>query len=141
MEHVNVLLDIVTSKVTEVAQSDVVVGEPITLGDITLVPLSRVSLGFGGGGGQGEGTNARRPGRRRGKRRGGDTDEAELEMGEGKGAGGGAGGAGKVRPVAVIVFSKEGITIEPIPDKKGAFDRVMDKVPELIDLVKDAVHR
>ena len=62
----------------------------------------------------------------------------KLEASEGKGMGGGAGGGGKVRPVGVIVFSPDGVTIEPIPDKQGVLDKLFDKVPELIDMVKDA---
>jgi hypothetical protein len=38
-------------KMADVARSDVVVGEPIALGEVTVVPLSRVSVGFGAGGG------------------------------------------------------------------------------------------
>ena len=137
MEHVNALIDLVAGTVTDVAQSDVVVGKPIELGDTTIVPLSRVSLGFGGGGGEGEGKGPKkRRGKGRDKTNGNKTDASELAEGRGTGAGGG--GAGKVRPVGVIVFSSEGVSIEAIPDKKGTFDKLFEKVPELIDMISDA---
>jgi uncharacterized spore protein YtfJ len=139
MEHVDSLLDLVAGKVTEVAQSDVVVGDPIELGDVTLVPLSRVSLGFGGGGGEGEGTQGPRRGHWRSKgNNGGAKAEARFEGGEGKGTGLGGGGGGKVRPVGVIVFTSDGVSVEPIPDKLGVFDKIFEKVPDIIDLIKDA---
>ncbi len=139
MEHVNTLLDLVAGTVAEVAHSDVVVGEPIELGEVTIVPLSRVSLGFGGGGGEGEGKAPKHRRRSRNKNGGGKPD-ANGELAEGRGTGGGVGGGGKVRPVGVIVFTSEGVTIESIPDKKGVFDKIFDKVPEIIDMVNDARH-
>lgn len=138
MEHVNSLIDLVSGTVADVAQSDVVVGEPIEMGDVTIVPLSRVSLGFGAGGGEGQGMGPMHGHRRKKAKNGGAKIEAKLELGEGKGAGGGAGGGGKVRPVGVIIFDSEGVHIEPIPDKKNAFDKIFDKIPEVIDMVNDA---
>lgn len=140
MEHVNALIDLVAGTVADVAKSNVVVGEPIELGEVTIVPLSRVSLGFGGGGGEGEGKGAKQR-RRRNKEKNGAKLEARLELAEGRGIGMGAGGGGKVRPVAAIVFSSEGVSIEAVPDKKGVVDKIFDKVPEIIDLVNDVRDR
>jgi uncharacterized spore protein YtfJ len=143
MEHVNTLIDIVTGTVSDVAKSDVVVGEPIVLGDTTLIPLSRVSVGFGAGGGEGEGKGPAGGRRRRGRGKasngngngGGECDE----LAEGKGLGMGAGGGGKVRPVGVIVMAPDGVRVEMIRDRTGVLDKLVDRVPELIDLIKDAV--
>lgn len=129
MEHVHEILSVVTGKVAEVARGDVVVGDPIQMGEVTIVPLTRVSIGFGGGGGEGEGTQK---GKKNGK---------HAHGGKGKGFGGGVGGGGKVRPVAVIVFTKDDVTVEPIPDRKGIFDKIMDKVPDVIDMVKDVAKK
>ena len=51
MDHVIELMEEMMTTLTETAQSEVVVGEEIALGKATVVPLSRVSIGFGGGGG------------------------------------------------------------------------------------------
>ena len=120
MEQVLQMLDLVSAEAGQVANSDVVVGDPIEVGDTTVVPLCRVSLGFGAGGGQGEGEPPK------GKRHG-----------SGRGTGGGGGGGGKVRPVGVIVLGPDGVEVHPIPDRRGIVDRVFDRVPEVIDLVKD----
>lgn len=141
MEHVSTLIDLVAGTVADVAKSNVVVGEPIELGDVTIVPLSRVSLGFGGGGGEGEGKGPKQRRRRKHGKDAGAKLEARVELAEGRGAGVGAGGGGKVRPVGAIVFSSEGVSIEAVPDKKGVFDKIFDKVPDIIDLVNDVRER
>jgi len=129
MQHIKELLELVTGKLETVAQSDAVVGEPIELGGVTLVPLTRISVGFGMGGGEGEGQGFG-PGAHGGKKRGTGP--------QGKGVGGGTGGGAKVRPVAVAIFSADGVEILPIKDKKGLLDRLFDKMPELMDMVKEA---
>lgn len=130
IEEVQELFGLVSTKISDLGKSDLVVGEPIEVDGNTIVPLSRVSVGFGGGGGEGEGEGMHpQPHKRFGGKK------ANVK---GKGAGGGAGGGGKVRPVAVIVFTKDDVTVEPIPDKKGVFDKIFDKVPDVIDLVRKA---
>jgi uncharacterized spore protein YtfJ len=121
MEHINDIVDAVSSKLANVANSNVVVGTPMELGGITVVPISRVSVGLGVGGGTGEG------------------ESPDSKHGRGRGTGGGTGGAGKVRPVAVAVFKPEGVEILPIADKRGKLDGVFEKIPDLVDKIKDAV--
>jgi len=129
MQHVKELLELVTGKLETVAHSDTVVGEPIELGGVTLVPLTRISLGFGMGGGEGEGQGFGPGAHGRTRRAAGP---------QGKGIGGGTGGGAKVRPVGVAIFSADGVEILPIKDKKGLLDRLFDRVPELVDMVKEA---
>jgi uncharacterized spore protein YtfJ len=134
MEGILQLVELVSGKVSEYAKSDVVVGEPIVAGNVTLVTLSRVGVGFGGGGGEGEGDFPEgHHGHGPMKPRGG--GESGFE---GKGMGGGAGAGGRVRPVAVIAFTPEGVQVLPIPDKKGLVDKVFDRMPDLIELAKKA---
>jgi uncharacterized spore protein YtfJ len=133
MEHLNDILELVSEQLSSVASSDAVVGVPIELGSVTVVPLSRVSIGFGGGGGEGEGSV--RP-HQKSKKKGGPTIELELQPG--KGQGGGSGGGAKVRPVAVIVFGEDGVQILPIPNKRGKLHRLLDKIPDLVERVKEA---
>jgi uncharacterized spore protein YtfJ len=129
MQHVKELLDLVIGKLETVAQSDAVVGEPIELGGVTLVPLTRINLGFGVGGGEGEG---------QGFGPGAHGPKKQVGGALGKGVGGGTGGAAKVRPVGVAIFSADGVEILPIKDKKGLMDRLFDKIPDLVEMVKEA---
>ena len=51
---VSELMETTMTKIREMVDSNSVIGEPITTPDgVTLIPVSRVSLGFGSGGGAG----------------------------------------------------------------------------------------
>ena len=124
MQHVKDLVELVSGKLSETAQSDLVVGQPIEAGEVTIVPLSAVSLGFGGGGGEGEGEPPHEHG----------PAKLKKKCVKGKGLGGGTGGGAKVRPVAVAVFTKDRVEIIPIGEKKGLLDKLFDRIPELIEM-------
>lgn len=81
-----------------------VVGEPITLEGNTVIPL--VSVGFGFGVGAGEGSDPKK----------------------GAGNGGAAGGGGGVKPVALVIVSKEGVRVEAV---KGATASLVEKVADV----------
>ena len=126
MSNVVELVEMVTGKLSTFASSDVVVGAPIELGKTTIVPLSRLSIGFGAGGGGGEGkAGAARTAKKRG--------------GRGKGSVTGGGGGARVRPVGVAVITDAGVDIIPIPGPKGVIDRIFDLLPDLVDKVKGVV--
>jgi uncharacterized spore protein YtfJ len=130
MEHVKDILGHVTSELTRVAQSNVVVGDTVELGGVKIVPLSRISLGFGGGGGEGEGDIEMKPGLKAKK------SKSNKSSAIGSGIGGGAGGGAKVRPVGVAVFSDDGVEVLSIADEQGLFDKIFDKVPDIIEVAK-----
>ena len=121
MEHVHNIVEQVSTTLADIAQSDVVVGEPLEVGEVTVVPISRVAAGFGGGGGEGEGDAARRK---------------NHAAGTGKGKGGGSGGGAIVRPIAVAVFGKEGVEILRIDEKMGKLEKFLDQIPDLIERFK-----
>ena len=84
-------------KVREMADTNAIVGQPITTSDgVTLIPISKVSIGFGSGGG----------------------DYGKVQP---KGFGGGAGAGVRIDPVAFLVI-KDGTTrVLPVavPDRKS----------------------
>ena len=49
-QNVPTMLENTISKIREMVDVNNVVGEPIVVGDVTIVPVSKVSVGFGGGG-------------------------------------------------------------------------------------------
>jgi uncharacterized spore protein YtfJ len=79
---------------------DAVFGEPIKEGDVTVVPVAEVRLGFGYGSGSGRGRE--------------EESEGAPSTGEGRGSGGGAGGRASAR--GYIRISSEGVRFEPVPD-------------------------
>ncbi|MBI5498860.1 MAG: hypothetical protein HY907_01345 [Deltaproteobacteria bacterium] len=138
MEGILQLVELVSGKVSEFSKSDVVVGEPVVAGNVTLVTLSRVGVGFGGGGGEGEGDFADgHPHHGHGPGCGKADGKSDVGF-EGKGTGGGAGAGGKVRPVAVVAFTPDGVQVLSIPDKKGIVDKIFDRLPDVIELAKKA---
>ncbi|MDH5490358.1 MAG: spore germination protein GerW family protein [Myxococcales bacterium] len=116
MEQVQEIIEQVSATLADIAQSDVVVGQPMEFGEVTVVPISRVAAGFGGasGEGRGEGGSGRRGG-------------------SGTGKGTGTGGGAKVRPVAVIVFSPSGVEILPIDERQSKLERLLERIPEWVE--------
>ncbi|MEW6523860.1 MAG: spore germination protein GerW family protein [Bacillota bacterium] len=92
------------------------VGEPITIGDITLIPLISASCGVGGGGGQGS------------------SPQAES-AGKATGAGGGAGGGFRASPVAVIVVKGDSVEVLPVGRKGSALGKLLESLPSLVEKI------
>jgi uncharacterized spore protein YtfJ len=98
-------------KLFAVAQPGAVYGEPVTVGEYTVITASEVNVGMGFGFGLGGGSE------RGGRRQGVSEDKPQDEEGEaGIGGGGGGGGASAGRPVAVISVGPEGVQVEPVVD-------------------------
>jgi uncharacterized spore protein YtfJ len=95
-------------KLFEVAQPAAVYGEPVTVGEHTVITASEVKIGMGYGYGAGGGVEAA------------DESAAEEELAEeaqsGFGAGGGGGGVSGGRPVAAISIGPEGVCVQPVVD-------------------------
>ena len=116
--EISAVMTATMSKIKEMVDTNTVVGEPITTPDgVTVIPVSRVSFGFGAGGGDY-----------------GKTDTAHF--------GGGAGAGVKVDPVAFLVV-KDGLTrVMPVAIPAAAtVDRVLDLVPEVLDRVQNFVDK
>lgn len=98
-------------KVREMADTNTIVGKPITTPDgVTLIPISKMSFGFGSGGG----------------------DYGKTTPKENFGGGSAAGV--KIDPVAFLVI-KDGITrVLPVAVPPATtVDRIVDMVPDFMD--------
>ena len=112
MEQVETLVKTTLGEIEKVLSTKTVVGEPIVIQGVTLVPLIKAGFGFGAGAGAGKG-------------------EASQK---GEGSGGGTGGGAYVRPVAMVIISKEGVKIEPIMGKvTGAIEKLGETIPQMIE--------
>ena len=114
---VSELMETTMTKIREMVDSNSVIGEPITTPDgVTLIPVSRLSFGFGcGGGDYGKQTN---------------------QMGAGAGAG------VRVEPMAFLVV-KDGVT-RMLPVAAPAIstvDRAIELVPQVLDRVESFIDR
>ncbi len=92
-----------------VAKTETILGKEFVVGDFTLIPVSKISLGFGAGGGQG----------------------AENKK---TGEGGGGGGGVVVTPIAFVVIKGGEISFQSIR-KGGAFDSVFEALPEMVEKI------
>ena len=116
MEKKTPLCDLMHStmeKIHEMVDTNTIVGQPITTPDgVTLIPISKVSFGFGSGGG----------------------DYGKVQP---KDFGGGAGAGVKIDPVAFLVI-KDGITrVLPVAvPASTTLDRVVEMVPDVIEKVE-----
>ncbi len=105
-----------------------VYGDPVTADGITVIPVSRVSFGFGGGGGSGVTPR-------------GVSDEtlagngdAAIQAGSGMG---GMGGAGTVEPLGYIEISATGSRWVPLEPPRGeVFLRLLAIAPALLPMGK-----
>ena len=112
------------AKVREMADTNTIVGQPIQTPDgVTLIPISRVSFGFGGGG-----TTFTF-----GKK---DAQPADPNLGAGIGAG------VKIDPVAFLIV-KDGVTrVMPVAAPPlNTVDRVVEMVPNVVDQVSGLIEK
>jgi uncharacterized spore protein YtfJ len=119
MKQIEDILQGVSEALSTAWTGDAVVGSPIPLGAVTVYPISMVSMALGGGGGEGE-------------------VQAEASGKTEKGVGGGSGGGARACPVAVLVVGAGGVKVLPLPQRKGALERLLDKIPGLVERVKAA---
>ena len=108
--NVSELMRSTIEKIHEMVDTNVIVGQPINTPDgVTLIPISRVSFGFGSGGG----------------------DYGKVQP---HNFGGGGGAGVKIDPVAFLII-KDGVTrVLPVAVPPATtVDRVVEMVPGLID--------
>ncbi len=118
MEQVEKLLKTSMEEIERMLGTNRVVGESITIGDVTMIPLVSLGFGFGAGGGSGKG-------------------KIPSASGEGEGIGMGTGGGGGVKPVAMIIIDQNGVRIEPIKGgASSAFESIAHTIGEAIQSEK-----
>ena len=109
------LMESTMENVKNILKVDTVVGDPIFTPDgITLVPVSRISVGFGGGG----------------------LEFSNKKGGENRPYGGGNATGVKIDPIGFLVI-KEGTVrmINITPPASNTVDRIIDLVPQVMDKV------
>ena len=115
-------------KIREMADTNTIVGQPITTPDgVTLIPISRVSMGFGCGGADYGKTQPKDFG-------GGSGDYGKTQP---KDFGGGSGAGVKIEPVAFLVIREGTTRVLPVAmPPMTTLDRVVEMMPDLVDKVE-----
>ena len=110
------MLENTIAKIREMVDVNSVIGEPITAGGITIIPVSKVSVGFGGGGSDYVSKN---------------TNNLNNHP-----FGGGVGGGVKVTPVAFLIVKDGNVRMLPVaaPANTTA-DRLVEMIPDTLDKI------
>ncbi len=111
-QNVPNMLEKTIAKIREMVDVNSVIGEPITTPDgVTIIPVSKVSVGFGGGG-------------------------SDFANSANDAFGGGAGGGVKVVPICFLVVKDGNVRMLPVaaPADTTA-DRIVEMVPDTLDKI------
>lgn len=107
-------VEAIIDKVIQSMTTKTVIGEPMEVGSLTLIPILNVSFGFGAGGG-----------------------EAKAAVDDG-GSGTGAGGGARMKVAGVLVIKGDDVQFVQT-GADGALDKLVDAIPDLLERVKARV--
>jgi len=108
---INESLETLFSHLEKFLKTETVIGEPIAVGETTLIPIITVAFGCGGGGG------------------GGKDEKGNDGMGTGVGVG------AKISPDAVIVIRQDTVTMLPVKNRSN-LEKLVGMVPEIVKKIK-----
>lgn len=105
----------------EMIDVNTVIGEGIETADGSFIlPISKVSFGFASGGSEFP------------KDKNSMTPEGRFPFG------GGSGSGVSVKPVAFLVLQNGNVRLIPV-DQANSYDMIIDKLPQMMDMIKDLV--
>ena len=109
------MLGVSMEKIREMVDVDTVIGKPIITQDgfTTVIPVSRVSFGFGSGGSD-------------------VPSKSEKEL-----FGGGAGAGVTIRPVAFLVIKAGDVKLLQMDENSKGLDKIFESVPDAVSKVID----
>lgn len=104
MQNTKEILDSMYNKLDNFLKTETVIGDPIEIDNVKIIPIITASFGLGGGFGE------------------------ESENG-----GGGGGGVGcKINPDAILIIKNDDVEMLPIKSK-NSLEKLFEKVPEIMD--------
>ena len=107
------LMDTTMDKLRAMVDADVITGKPIVVGDITLIPVSKVAFGLASGG-------------------------SDFPSKSGNQLFGGGGGAGvTVSPIAFMVISGGNVKMLPVYNELTTVEKAVSMAPEIIEKAKE----
>ncbi len=110
-KNVHNLLGVSMDKIKEMVDVNTVVGDPIDVAGITIIPVSRVTYGFAAGGSD-------------------IPNKANNAV-----FGGGSGASVNVTPVAFLVVQNGNLRMLPVNANPDMLDRAISMVPDMVDKV------
>ena len=107
---IDALIKTVLSEMKVAINSKTVIGEPTVCGKWTVIPVTKVSFGFGAGGGQGK-------------------NDANF--------GGGSGGGATLEPVAFLVVSDKEVKLISLKERETVWEKILS--PEVGEKVYNKI--
>ncbi len=109
---IGAIMNVTMDKLRAMVDADTIIGTPLTVDGITLIPVSKISFGMATGG-------------------------SDFPSKNNKELFGGGGGAGvSVNPVAFIAVSNGNVHMMPIYNELGTIDKAINMAPEFVDKIK-----
>lgn len=107
------IMDITMDKLRAMVDANTIIGDPIVVGDITLIPVSKVSFGVATGG-------------------------SDFPSKTQSGLFGGGGGAGvTLSPVAFIAINGQNVKMMPVYNEMSSVDKAISMAPEVLEKAKE----
>ena len=94
-------------KLENFLRTETVVGNPITIGEVTLIPIIEITFGFGSGASSSK-------------------DSKGMD-----GSGGGVGAGAKITPNAMMVIKGEEVSVSPLKNR-DSLEKVLEMVPDIL---------
>ena len=107
------IMDYTMNNLHAMVDADTIVGSPITVGDITLIPVSKVAFGLATGG-------------------------SDFPSKNQQGLFGGGGGAGvTITPIAFMAITGSTVKMLPIYNEVTSIEKAIDMAPEILEKAKE----
>lgn len=114
------LMEVTMSKIREMVDVNTIVGTPIQTGDVTIIPVSKVSFGFASGGS--------------------DFATKNQPAGKDNAFGGGSGAGVNIVPIGFLVVRGDSVKMLPIAvPASSTADRVIEMVPDIVEKISEMV--
>ena len=105
------IMGVTMDKVKSMANTSTIIGDPIIFGDISVIPVSKISYGFASGGSDFGGKQAP------------------------KMFGGGGGAGMTITPIAFLAIQNGNVKILHIDSNPNSTDKIVNAVPEVIERI------
>lgn len=110
--NIKSIMDVTMEKLRAMVDADVITGTPIEVGNITLIPVSRVSFGLATGG-------------------------SDFPSKNGQLFGGGGGAGVTVVPIAFMAISGDNVKMMPVYNEVSGVEKAINMAPEIIEKAKE----
>jgi sporulation protein YtfJ len=114
------LMEVTMSKIREMVDVNTIVGNPVQAGEVTIIPVSKVSFGFASGGS--------------------DFATKNQPAGKDNAFGGGSGAGVNIVPVGFLIVRGDNVKMLPVAvPASSTADRVLEMVPEVVDKISEMI--